>query len=103
MIKLPPVKVKRINQELQIFPLLKPLDYYIGKLQVASRDIISTVLNSSKAPAPSDEFGNAADTAGAFINLGAQRRLNGYSMTLNISLAMVQAFKLVHDTLIVLN
>jgi len=54
----------------------KSLDYCIGTFQVASRDTISTVLNSSISPATSGEFGNASYTAGALINSGAQRVFN---------------------------
>ena len=54
----------------------KSLDYCIGTFQVASRDTISTVLNSSIAAATAGEYGNAAFTAGALINSGAQRVFN---------------------------
>ena len=54
----------------------KSLDYCIGTFQVASRDIISTVLNSSISGASSGEYGNSSYTAGALINAGAQRVFN---------------------------
>jgi len=54
----------------------KSLDYCIGTFQVASRDTISTVLNSSISAATSGEYGNASYTAGALINSGAQRVFN---------------------------
>jgi hypothetical protein len=54
----------------------KSLDYCIGTFQCASRDTISTVLNSNIATAGSGEFGNASYTAGALINSGAQRVFN---------------------------
>ena len=54
----------------------KSLDYCIGTFQVAARDTISTVLNSSIAGATAGEYGNAAYTAGALINSGAQRVFN---------------------------
>ena len=54
----------------------KSLDYCIGTFQCASRDTISTVLNSGIAGAGSGEFGNASYTAGALINSGAQRVFN---------------------------
>ena len=43
---------------------------------MASRDTISTVLNSSISGASSGEYGNATYTAGALINAGAQRVSN---------------------------
>ena len=54
----------------------KSLDYCIGTFQVAARDTISTVLNSSIAGATAGEYGNASYTAGALINSGAQRVFN---------------------------
>ena len=54
----------------------KSLDCCIGTFQVASRDTISTVLNSSIAGASSGEYGNATYTARALINAGAQRVFN---------------------------
>jgi hypothetical protein len=54
----------------------KSLDYCIGTFQVASRDTISTVLNSGIAGGGSGEYGSASYTAGALINAGAQRVFN---------------------------
>ena len=47
----------------------KSLDYCIGTFQVANRDTISTVLNSSISGASSGEYENASYTAGNFINI----------------------------------
>ena len=72
----------------------KSLDYCIGTFQVASRDTISTVINSSVSPATSGEYGNASYTAGALINSGAQRVFNQSKyFACNGS-----GFKLVHGT-----
>jgi hypothetical protein len=54
----------------------KSLDYCIGTFQVKNRDTVSTVLNSSISGATAGEYGNAAYTAGALINSGAQRVFN---------------------------
>ncbi len=54
----------------------KSLDNCIGTFQVANRDTVSTVLNSSICAASAGEFGNASFTASNLINNGAQRVFN---------------------------
>ena len=54
----------------------KSLDYCIGTFQVASRDTISTVLNSQISAATDGEYGKAAFTAGSLINNGSARVFN---------------------------
>ncbi len=58
----------------------KSLDYCIGTFQVANRDTISTVLNSSICAASAGEFGNASFTASNSINNGATRVFNQLSI-----------------------
>ncbi len=69
----------------------KSLDYCVGTFQVANRDTVSTVLNSSICAASAGEFGDASFTASILINYRATRVFNQskYFAVMDLVLEMV--------------